>query len=505
MGARTWLRVALCVIALAATQGPVTAISPRPATALPLAAATSLTEIWSYENHDKQGSELGAAVSSAGDVNADGWADVLVGAPKAAGAVDNEGLVYFFLSSAADPAEDPTVVLSAGLAEAQGSRFGDAVASAGDIDADGYDDVIVGAPLFKQKDVQKPDAGAVFSFHGSNRTEGLTSHPDWGFYGDRRDAYLGAAVAGAGDVNGDGYADVVVGAPGYDNRGAVLVFLGSSSGLVTETITVITSTVASQFGAAVSGAGDVNGDGYDDIIVGAPTFERDPDHTDEGAAFIFLGSRSGIDTTADWQVWGDQPGARLGASVTGLGNANQDGYDDIAIGAPGYDADESDETKNSNGCVAVFYGTATGVGGVPDRLLEGPAPLARLGASLSGGGDINRDGFADLVIGMPSIVTDSGGSSVDAPEAALIYLGSETGLMAYAAWRVQAPQQTTDYGYAVSIVDHPQGDVYDGVLVGAPHYQYDTNPYGKAFAYSGADYIGLTNFVFLPLVLRAAP
>jgi len=419
--------------------------------------------------------------------------------------VDNEGLVFFFLSSAAGPAANPTVVLSAGLAEAQGSRFGEAVASAGDIDADGYDDVIIGAPYFKQKVVQKPDAGAIFIFYGSGRTEGLAAHPDWDFYGDRREAYLGAAVASAGDVNGDGYADVVVGAPGYEYRGAVLILLGSPSGLVTETATLITSTVASRFGAAVSGAGDVNGDGFDDILVGAPTFERDTSHTDEGAAYIFLGSDSGIDTTVGWEVQGDQAGAQFGASVTGLGDTNGDGYGDIAVGAPWFDADELDATENGHGRVAVFYGRAQGPAGVPGRLLVGPEPLARLGASLGGGGDINKDGFADLVVGMPSIVNDSGGSSVDAPEAALVYLGSDTGLMAYAAWRVQALQQTTDYGYAVGIVDHPQPGVYDDVLVGAPHYQYDTNPYGKAFGYAGAEYAGLFVSVFLPLILRAAP
>ena len=124
---------------------------------------------------------------------------------------------------------------------------------------------------------------------------------DWQAYGEQEQAYFGSSVAGAGDVNGDGYADVIVGAYRYDNgqygEGAAFVFLGSPSGIVgTDPATAAAMLESDQdfasMGVSVSGAGDVNGDGYADVIVGADRFDNG--RADEGAAFVFLGSPSGI-------------------------------------------------------------------------------------------------------------------------------------------------------------------------------------------------------------------
>jgi hypothetical protein len=161
--------------------------------------------------------------------------------------------------------------------------------------------------------------------------------------GGEADAKFGASVAGAGDVNGDGFADVIVGAPGYDaglaDEGAAFLFLGSAAGITGSTAAQAHARLESdqagaEMGASVAGAGDVNGDGYADVIVGAPLY--DSGQTDEGAAFLFLGSPTGVangnPTTAAARIESDQPGAKLGV-VAGAKDVNGDGYADLIAGA----------------------------------------------------------------------------------------------------------------------------------------------------------------------------
>ena len=149
----------------------------------------------------------------------------------------------------------------------------------------------------------------------------------------------GLSVAGAGDVNGDGYADVIVGAhydAGERDEGAAFVFLGSASGIAAGTRhrgCPARVGPAARLGRSVAGAGDVNGDGYADVIVGAL---YDAGETNEGAAFVFHGSASGIadgDPVRRRRPARVGPGTRLGASVAGAGDVNGDGYADVIVGA----------------------------------------------------------------------------------------------------------------------------------------------------------------------------
>ncbi len=137
---------------------------------------------------------------------------------------------------------------------------------------------------------------------------------------------MGAAVSYAGDVDGDEIDDIIVGASRYtnlhNNEGAVYMFRGSESGLsTTPSWLVYGGCATATFGSSVAAAGDVNHDGYDDVIVGAPGYDL-PGLTNCGAAFIFLGSESGLQTIPAWSFYGESSEARLGYAVSGVGNVN---------------------------------------------------------------------------------------------------------------------------------------------------------------------------------------
>jgi hypothetical protein len=223
------------------------------------------------------------------------------------------------------------------------------VGTAGDVNGDGYDDVIIGAPWYSNG---QSNEGAAAVYHGS--ATGLSSVPNWGDEGDQNTALFGTSVGTAGDVNGDGYADVIVGASWYDNgqtnEGAAAVYYGSAAGL-----SLVPSWLgegnqeAAVFGAAVGTAGDVNGDGYDDVIVGAPLYTNG--QTNEGAAFVYYGSAAGLSPIAAWLGESDQEEADFGKSVGTAGDVNGDGYADVIVGAYSYDHGQTDE-----GAAVVYHG-----------------------------------------------------------------------------------------------------------------------------------------------------
>ena len=194
----------------------------------------------------------------------------------------------------------------------------------------------------------------------------LAATGPWMTSADRAAAYYGTAVASAGDVNGDGYGDVLVGAPGYNNgageEGAVFVYHGSAAGLsTTANWRAVASRAKAAFGFSVATAGDVNGDGYDDILVGAPGPETD--EQGRGRVSVYHGSASGLSTTANWRAERNQAHAVFGTSVASAGDVNGDGYRELVIGAPWFDAAGNDES----GAAVVYPGGAAGSEAAPAR------------------------------------------------------------------------------------------------------------------------------------------
>jgi hypothetical protein len=268
------------------------------------------------------------------------------------------------------------------------------VGTAGDVNGDGYADVIVGADEF---DNGQMDEGWAFVYHGSAR--GLSATPAWTAESDETFAYFGVSVGTAGDVNGDGYADVIVGAFDYDNgqtsEGGAFVYHGSAAGLsATPDWTAESNQRYADFGYSVGTAGDVNGDGYADSIVGAPFY--DGGQTSEGGAFVYHGSAGGLSTTPDWTAESDQADARFGVSVASAGDVNGDGYADAIVGAHQYN-----NGQTSEGVAFIYHGDAAGLSTAPSRRAESDQTLAQFGRSVGTAGDVNADGFAELIVGAP--------------------------------------------------------------------------------------------------------
>ncbi|MCP4429162.1 MAG: hypothetical protein GY803_32145, partial [Chloroflexi bacterium] len=213
------------------------------------------------------------------------------------------------------------------------ANLGFSARTAGDVNGDGYDDVIVGAYRF---DNGESDEGQAALHYGSDR--GIVSYPAWTVEGDQASAWLGHAVASAGDVNNDGYADVIVGARSYDSggytdNGKAEVYYGSATGLNSTADWVAAGGQDNElFGHAVAAAGDVNGDGYEDVIIGARGYSNG--EAAEGRAYVYYGSAAGLVLTPTWTAESNYTSAWFGYAVNTAGDVNNDGYDDVIVGSP---------------------------------------------------------------------------------------------------------------------------------------------------------------------------
>jgi hypothetical protein len=367
--------------------------------------------------------------------------------------------------------------------------FGVSVAGAGDVNGDGYGDVIVGAWRF---DSGETDEGAAFVYLGS--PTGIAATHVAMIQADVANAYLGISVAGAGNVDGDEYADVIVGARGYSNgeigEGAVFVFegSGSSTGIIASgnpsnaNAAIESNFAAGNFGAKVASAGDVNNDGFDDVITMSPWYGIGDDFN-EGAAFLFLGSDDGI-SSGDLSVAAtvletDQLGASV-ASVAGAGDVNNDGCDDVMMGAIHYDA-----TFSNEGAVFVFHGNSgTGIAdGNPSTanavLTSGQADSA-FGAALAAG-DMDGDGYSDVIVGAETYdLTETNEGAV------FVFRGSYEGVDSTADATFQSNQANSKFGSSVAAGEFA-GDGADDLLIGARDYDNGQTNEGAAFLFLGSN------------------
>jgi len=329
------------------------------------------------------GDEFGFSVSGTGDVNNDGFDDLIVGARLNDAGGTDAGRAYVYSGQSG-------ALLYTFTGEAVYDRFGGSVSGAGDVNNDGFDDLIVGA---RYNNAGGYNAGRAYVYSGQNGPLLYT------FTGEAEEDYFGFSVSGAGDVNNDGFADLIVGAylndAGGDKAGRAYVYSGQSGPLL---YTFTGDTAGDLFGFSVSGAGDVNNDGFADLIVGA--FWNDAGGTDAGRAYIYSGQGGALLYTFTGEAAEDY----FGVSVSGAGDVNNDGFDDLIVGAYLNDAggDKAGRAYVYT-CESGICGDVDGSGGNPNvadltyfvdyLFFEGPPPPVLEAANVDGEGGIN---VADL-------------------------------------------------------------------------------------------------------------
>jgi len=474
---------------------------------------------------------MGASVASAGDVNGDGFDDVIVGALgfDAPGGLFDEGAVFVFLGGPEGViGNSPATAHAAIIGNAAASEFGTSVSGAGDVNGDGFDDIIVGAPLVESSGLIVSGAAYIFLGGPSGITATSPADADFVLESQQIQAWFGFDVAGAGDVNGDGFDDVIVGSPRYGQpfnppipnqgsgeQGAAFVFLGSASGIVGNNpqtahamIVPVSPGSPSQtrafFGAAVNTAGDINADGYNDIIIGAPNWNLDRpwpgldtgESPGEGTAFIYLGGPSGITgtnpTNAATRIDGDLLNASMGISVAGVGDVNADGFDDVLIGAAGYPAGNP-LLATKEGAVFLYYGGASGINAnsatQAQWSAQGTITGEHLGRVVAAAGDVNGDGIADVVISARTfagaIADDAvfnGSPRLSGEGIVYVYNGSPAGLVDTAI-TVRSGQESGSAGYSVGGPADVNGDGLNDLIVGVPGYTGDQAREGAAIVH----------------------
>ncbi len=364
----------------------------------------------------------GRSVSSAGDINGDGFDDILIGAHGNDDGGSGSGQVYIIFGK--KNGWDKEIQLSNAdasyIGESPDGNFGWSVSSAGDVNDDGLDDIIIGAAW---NDDRGEDAGKIYLIFGRDLGWEMDMSPssvNATFFGEYTDDRLGYHVNQAGDVNGDCIDDIIVGAvfnqDAGERAGKVYLIFGKKNGW---NLNVNISTVNASFhgegsndylGASLSDAGDINGDGYDDIIIGA--HGREYNGYNSGKTYIIFGKEDGWSTdvnisSADASFIGEDEMDYSGVSVSSAGDVNDDGYDDIIIGAY-----QNHIHTDKRGKAYLILGKPSGWDhnvnlSLSDVGYEGEVYYDHFGWSVSNAGDVNGDDFDDIIIGASG--NDDGG------------------------------------------------------------------------------------------------
>ncbi|MDD3006900.1 MAG: VCBS repeat-containing protein [Candidatus Pacebacteria bacterium] len=411
--------------------------------------------------------QYGKVATLAGDVNGDGKSDFLVTARAYTGSYNTEGAAFLYYGTASGVSTTPAWSYISGVAY---SHLGHSASAAGDVNDDGYDDIIVAADGWGNY------SGRLYLFFGS--INGLSAQPDWTYEGTQANQNLGQSVSNAGDINGDGFDDIVAGAhyyteTGLSHQGKAFVFYGNVYGFSnTPDWTVTGGEAGALLGFSVSDAGDVNKDGYSDILIGAPAVGS----VNEGKAYLYLGSETGLPSSPSRVFADGTANSYFGNPVSLGGDINNDGYPDVLIGASRYD-----NIKKDAGAVFAYYGGASGLAASPSWSSYGSQADAYYGCGYYTAGDVNGDGFSDIIVG--SCMYD--GDLVNEGQAS-VFLGSAAGLASSPIWTKEGDYTNASFGWYASTAGNVDGDATGDFLVSSYKYQ-DSTVGGQAYLFLGSD------------------
>lgn len=414
------------------------------------------------------------------DVNGDGFTDAVVGS--------RTGSYSVHLGSASGVAGIASALIT-------GDRINPLpvalhpIAAAGDTNGDGFADLVLGFPT---------EAVGANNFVGCARlylgsAAGLQTTAARTVCGSADRDVLGAAVAGVGDVDRDGFADVAISASQADVRGMadagmVGVYRGGRLGIEATPQWLLNGpTAGGYFGSAVAPSVDVNGDGYCDLIVGSTGT-----NSNAGAAALFLGSATGVSTSPSLTLSGPTNADLYGGSASS-GDFNGDGFGDVAIGAQ---LGTTTGVGGNAGSVSVYHGSATGLRDVTAVQLRAVLDMSMFGFSVASPGDTNRDGFDDLVVGAPQ--NRPGGLSNAG--SAFIFRGSASGLPAMASQTIDGTVAGATLGVAVGGSGDFNGDAFADVIIGAVN----ASPGGRAQAGTATVYTGGASMLSLANTLEGS-